>query len=118
MDTNVLVAGACRRESSYAHQVLMGILQRHIPLILTASIALEYEDVLQRLPILQLTRLTKQQSTELVTTLVALSNEVQVRFLWRPNLLDESDNKFIEAAMHTRATIISYNTRDFLHSDM
>lgn len=45
-------------------------------------------------------------------------SEVQINFAWRPNLLDESDNKFVEAAIHAGATIVTYNERDFVTGDL
>lgn len=118
LDTNVLVAGACRREDSLAYRIVLGILRREIPLMLTASIALEYHDVLQRPAVMKLTELNHKQSADLVTALIALSHEVQIRFNWRPNLTDESDNKFVEAAIHTGSTIVTYNKRDFTSPDL
>jgi len=38
LDTNVLVAGACRREGSRAHQVLMAVLRGDVPLVLTVCL--------------------------------------------------------------------------------
>jgi putative PIN family toxin of toxin-antitoxin system len=118
MDTNVLVAGACRHEQSHAYQVLMGVLRRQIPLMLSVGIALEYHDVLQRPRIMKLTELNHRQSAELITQLIVLSQEVQINFSWRPNLTDESDNKFIEAAIHTGAIIVTYNERDYRTGDL
>ncbi|MDA1014730.1 MAG: hypothetical protein O3A00_09805 [Planctomycetota bacterium] len=40
-----------------------------------------------------------------------------MRFSWRPNLEDEGDNKFVEAAIHTAAVIATYNVRDFRSPD-
>ncbi len=116
MDTNVLVAGACRNESSSGYRVLLGILQKEIPLMLTPSIALEYLDVLQRPRVLALTTLSHSQSADLVADLIALSRQVQLHFSWRPNLRDESDNKFLEAAIHG-AAIVTYNVRHFRLTD-
>lgn len=118
MDTNVLVAGACRHEGSTAYRILLGVLQRSIPLMLTEPIALEYLDVLQRPRVLAVTGLNHKQSADLVAELIALSQEVQINFAWRPNLADESDNKFVEAAIHAAATIVTYNERDFLTGDV
>jgi predicted nucleic acid-binding protein len=118
LDTNVLVAGACRHEGSHAYEVLRGVLERQIPLMLTEPIALEYLDVLQRPRVLAVTGLSLQQSALLVTDLIARSHEVQVNFAWRPNLADESDNKFVEAALHAGATIVTYNERDYLSGDL
>jgi predicted nucleic acid-binding protein len=114
----VLVAGACRHEDSYAYRVLLAVLHRQTPLMLTQSIALKYLDVLQRPRIQAITGLTHKQSAELVTDLIGLSHEVQINFVWRPNLADEQDNKFVEAAIHTGATIVTYNERDFSTGDL
>jgi predicted nucleic acid-binding protein len=97
LDTNVLVAGACRHESSLAYELLLGVLEGWFPIILTEPIVLEYLDVLARPAIRRLTGLTRRQSEDLVTDLIALSRQVQLRFSWRPNLRDEGDNKFVEA---------------------
>ncbi len=51
-------------------------------------------------------------STELVTDLTSLSRQLQLRFSWRPNLRDEGDNKFIEAAIHAAAVVVTYNVSD------
>lgn len=118
LDTNVLVAGACRRESSLAYRVLLAVLQRRVPLILTEPIIAEYEDVLSRPGVRTLTRLTPKQNRDLVLDLISLSRQTQLRFNWRPNLLDESDHKFIEAAIAGTTIVITYNTRDFLQRDL
>jgi len=118
MDTNVLVAGACRRESSLAYQLLMGVLEERYPIILTEPIVLEYLDVLARPTVRALTGLTRRQSEDLVTDLIALSRKLQVRFSWRPNLKDEGDNKFVEAAIHAAAVIATYNVSDFRSPDL
>ncbi len=113
MDTNVPVAGACRHETSLAYQLLSGVLEETLPIVLTEPIVLEYLDVLTRPTVRALTGLSRRQSEELVNALVSLSHKVQLRFSWRPNLLDESDNKFVEAAIHAAAVIVTYNVRDF-----
>ncbi|MDA1013284.1 MAG: hypothetical protein O3A00_02400 [Planctomycetota bacterium] len=41
LDTNVLVAGACRHESSMAYKLLLGVLDEAFPIILTGPILLE-----------------------------------------------------------------------------
>jgi predicted nucleic acid-binding protein len=118
MDTNVLVAGACRHKSSLAYELLLGVLEERFPIILTEPIVLEYLDVLAHPTVRALTGLTRRQSEDLVTDLIALSRKVQLRFSWRPNLRDEGDNKFVEAAIHTAAVIATYNVRDFRSPDL
>ncbi len=118
MVTNVLVAGACRNESSLTYKLLLGVLEERFPIILTEPIALEYLGVLARPTVRALTGLTRRQSEDLVTDLIALSRKVQLRFSWRPNLRDEGDNKFVEAAIHTAAVIATYNVSDFRSPDL
>jgi predicted nucleic acid-binding protein len=118
MDTNVLVAGVCRHEGSLAYELLLGVLEEKFPVILTPPIVLEYLDVLGRSGVRALTGLSRRQSENLVTDLIALSKKVQLRFSWRPNLRDESDNKFVEAASHAAAVIVTYNVTDYRTPDL
>ena len=118
MDTNVLVAGACRREASLAYQILMAVLEGEIPVILSGPIALEYLDVLTRPGVRALTGLSERQSEDLVNDMISLSRRVQVHFSWRPNLRDEGDNMFVEAAIHAAAVIVTYNVSDFRFPDL
>jgi putative PIN family toxin of toxin-antitoxin system len=117
LDTNVLVAGACRHERSLAYLLLMAVLNRRIPLMLTEGIIAEYEDVLMRPSVRKLTGLSVKQSSDLILELISLSHQTQLHFSWRPNLLDEADNKLIEAAVAAIAIIITYNLRDFAKPD-
>ena len=118
MDTNVLVAGASRHAESRAYKLLCGVLSVQVPLVLTPAIALEYQDVLVRPAVLKLTGLTHAQSIDLVTDLIALSVKTQTRFTWRPNLRDETDNMFVEAAIHAAAVIVTYNEAHFRGGDL
>ena len=118
LDTNVLVAGACRHEHSAAYRVLLAVLDRRVPIMLTEGIVAEYEDVLSRPGVRQLTGLTIKQNAELVLELISLSHQTQLHFSWRPNLMDEADNKFIEAAIAASAIIVTYNVRDFAKPDL
>jgi predicted nucleic acid-binding protein len=96
----------------------LGLLEERFPIILTEPIVLEYLDVLARPAVRALTGLTRRQADELVAELMALSRKVHLRFSWRPNLRDEGDNKFVEAAIHTAAVIVTYNVSDFRSPDL
>ncbi|MDZ4847991.1 MAG: PIN domain-containing protein [Pirellulaceae bacterium] len=85
LDTNVLVAGACRHALSLAYRLLLTVLQKRVAMILTESIIGEYLDVLSRRHVRSLTGLTVKQSSELVLNLIALSFQTQLHFSWRPN---------------------------------
>ncbi len=109
---------ACRYEHSAAYRVLLAVLDRRVPIMLTEGIVAEYEDVLSRPGVRQLTGLTIKQNAELVLELISLSHQTQLHFSWRPNLMDEADNKFIEAAIAASAIIVTYNVRDFAKPDL
>ena len=96
----------------------MAVLDGQIPLMLTEGIAAEYRDVLGRPAVRKLTALTAKQNADLILDLISLSHQTQLYFSWRPNLLDEADNKFIEAAIAATAIIITYNVRDFAQADL
>jgi len=57
LDTNVLVAGACRHAHSAAYRVLVAVLERRVPIMLTEPIVAEYADVLARPGVRKLTGL-------------------------------------------------------------
>jgi hypothetical protein len=54
------------------------------------------------------------QIERILAALVGVAEEVTVRFLWRPNLLDEGDNLVVEIAVAAQpCTIVTHNVRDF-----
>lgn len=79
---------------------------------------LKYLDVLVRPRIQRLTGLTPDQSEELIAALISLSRKIALRFSWRSNLRDEGDNKFVEAAIHAAAVIVTYNVNDFISLEL
>lgn len=113
LDTNVLIAGLCRREESPSFKILCHIQKGIIPLALTQKLYLEYEAVLTRKAILNLINADKKEVLMVLEALLALSYKSEIYYLWRPNLTDESDNFVLEAAIATSAVIITKNTADF-----
>lgn len=113
LDTNVLVAGLCRREGSPSFNILRHIQKGLVPLALTQKLYLEYEAVLTREAVLNLIDADKSEVVIVLEALLALSYRSEVFYLWRPNLTDESDNFVLEAAIATGAVIITKNTTDF-----
>ncbi len=113
LDTNVLVAGLCRRENSPSYMILKSIQQGTIPLALTQKLYLEYESVLNREEILQLIDASPDEVGLVLDALVAIAKKSNVHYLWRPNLRDEGDNHVLESAVATGALIITKNVRAF-----
>lgn len=118
LDTNVLVAGLCRRQDSPSFKLLQNIQTGRVPLALTHKLYLEYEAVLTRSEILKLIDASPQEVRLVLSALVALAQESEVYYLWRPNLPDEADNFVLEAALATGAIIVTKNAKDFSHGEL
>lgn len=113
LDTNVLVAGLCRRENSPSYKILRHIQQGDIPLALTPKLYLEYESVLMREKIRQLIDASVEEIKLTLVALLAIAQRSDAHYLWRPNLRDEGDNFVLESAMACGALIVTKNIRDF-----
>lgn len=113
LDTNVLVAGLCRREDSPSYKILRNIQKGNIPLALTQKLFLEYESVLNRKHILELIDANPTEVRLILDAFLAIAQKSEIFYLWRPNLLDESDNFVFESAIATSAIIVTKNINDF-----
>jgi|TARA_B100000315_G_C14150896_1_gene395680 putative PIN family toxin of toxin-antitoxin system len=113
LDTNVLVAGLCRRIDSPSFKILQNIQKAVIPLALTQKLYLEYESVLTRRNILKLIGASKAEILSVLEALLVLAYQSEVYYLWRPNLPDEDDNFVLEAAVAANALVVTKNTTDF-----
>ncbi|MDZ7341654.1 MAG: putative toxin-antitoxin system toxin component, PIN family [candidate division KSB1 bacterium] len=113
LDSNVLVAGLCRREDSPSYKILKNIQEGNIPFALTKKLFLQYESVLKREKILELIDATVEEVNLILDALLAIAQKSEVYYLWRPNLPNESDNFVLESAMAASAIIITKNIKDF-----
>ncbi|MFQ5675417.1 MAG: putative toxin-antitoxin system toxin component, PIN family [bacterium] len=118
LDTNVLVAGLCRREDSLSFKILQNIQKEIIPLALTPKLYLEYESVLTRENILSLINASIEEVHLVLDALVAIAHKSDVHYLWRPNLPDETDNFVLEIAVATGAIVVTKNSRDFQSGEL
>ena len=91
LDTNVLVA-AFRSINGASNAIVRRALLGDLPLIVHQKLVFEYRDVLSRPDILAETGLAWADIEVVLAHLVAGAHEVEVRYLWRPNLKDEGDN--------------------------
>lgn len=113
LDTNVLVAGLCRRQDSPSYKILKNIQQGNIPFAITKKLFLEYESVLTREKILELIDATVEEVNLILDALLAIAQKSEVYYLWRPNLPDEGDNFVLESAIAVSGIIITKNIKDF-----
>lgn len=118
LDTNVLVA-AFRSRRGASHVIVRHALMGNLPLIVHQKLVYEYRDVLSRPEILAETGLARAEIELVLAHLVATAREIEVRYLWRPNLKDEGDNFVMEIAVAAwPCTIVTHNLKDFVRAEM
>ena len=113
MDTDALVA-ATRSPSGASGAILRAVRRGKATLLLTVSLALEYETVCHRDEHRTAAGLSERQVEIFVDAVIAMSQPVETHFLWRPQLRDPNDEMVLEAAVNGRADIlVTFNLRDF-----
>lgn len=118
LDTNVLVS-AFRSRLGASHALLRRALLGGLPLVVHHKLVYEYRDVLSRPRTLAGSSLTFAEAEIVLAHLVAGAASVDVRYLWRPNLLDEGDNFVLEIAVAAwPCTIVTHNVADFARSEL
>jgi predicted nucleic acid-binding protein len=83
--------------------------------IVSPALAFEYEAVLKRGT--AETGMTLQDIDDFIEYLCSRSRLVQIYFRWRPALPDPNDDRILEVAVRTRASIVTFNTRDFVGTE-
>lgn len=111
IDTNVLVAGLrSRRGASFRLLQLLG--DPRWRLCVSVPVALEYEDVLKR-EFMQ-TVISPVDIEQLLDYWFGVADLIEVQFRVRPALRDPDDDRILELAARAGATIVTFNTRDFV----
>lgn len=113
MDADTVVA-AMRSPSGASAAILRAARRDKITLLLTVSLALEYEAACRRAEHRLAAGLSERQVEVFVDAVVAMSVPVETHFLWRPQLRDANDEMVLEAAVNGRADIlVRFNLRDY-----
>jgi len=60
---------------------------------------------------------TLEDIDDFIEYLCSRSRLVQIYFRWRPTLPDPDDDRILEAAVRTRSTIVTFNTKDFVGAE-
>ena len=113
LDTDVVVA-ALRSPKGASAALLKQIDQGLVTLLLSISLALEYEATCHLAEHRLASGLSEDEVDVFLNTLISFAEPVNIRFLWRPQLRDPGDEIVLETAVSGQAAaIVSFNRRDF-----
>jgi len=113
LDTNVLYQ-ALRGNNGASFIILSLIRDNKISLALSIPVFNEYEKVLTRPTSLKDLNLSLSDIEKVLKFIAYIGRPYTTYFLFRPNLLDESDNIFIELSLASNCDfLITSNVKDF-----
>jgi putative PIN family toxin of toxin-antitoxin system len=116
MDTNVLYQ-ALRSNKGASHYILLLIRNRKIRIALSIPVFLEYEEVLKRKTTIKDLALDLADIEKVLFFIAYIGIPYDLSYIFRPNLKDETDNKFIELSIVSNAQyIVTNNVKDFKHN--
>lgn len=114
-----MLVAAFRSRNGASNAIVRLALMGDLPLVVHQKLVYEYRDVLSRPDILAETGLAWDDIERVLAHLVASAQEVEVRYLWRPNLKDEADNFILEIAVAAwPCTIVTHNLKDFVRAEL
>ncbi len=117
IDTNVFV-GACMGVGASAEVIRLCLTGALHP-VMSATLMLEYEDVLSRWALFEGCRLDASERDALFDIFASRCRWVKTYYAWRPNLKDEGDNHVVELAVASGASqLVTWNTKDFVRMEL
>jgi putative PIN family toxin of toxin-antitoxin system len=111
LDTDVVIA-AVRSDRGASRQLLLAAFDGRIEMLVSVPLVLEYEAVLTRPQLLKDVAMTIGEVGTLLDAILSMAVPVEMRFLWRPQLKDPSDEMVLETAVNGSADYLAtFNLR-------
>lgn len=118
IDTSVIISALIGQKGPSREILRKALLSEYKPLISNALFQ-EYQDVTNREQIHSICPLTGNEIAELLNAFYSICSWVPIYYLWRPNIIDESDNFLIELALAGNAThIVTNNIKDLKNAEL
>ena len=112
VDTNVLVSAILTPDGA-AREVLRRCLTGAARPLICNALFLKYEEVLSRNALFATALIGPADRATLLDAVLGVCRWVNISYLWRPNLRDESDNHLVELTVAGNAAwIVTGNERD------
>jgi len=114
IDTNIILCGLISNRGA-SYQILHRLIEKQFIAQISVPIFLEYESILKRQENLKLTALTAKDIDVFLTFIAKAAQSVErIYYLWRPLLLDENDNIFVECAVTAGSQyLVTNNINDY-----
>ena len=118
LDTNVLYQ-ALYSNLGASYVILQEIRSKQIQIAISVPVFNEYEEVLTRKKSLKAFELKQSDIDKILRFIAYVGKVYDPHFLYRPNLLDEADNMFIELAVSSQSDfLITNNIKDFKNAEL
>lgn len=118
IDTSVWISALITKDSK-AREILRMVFRSKLFPQMSEALFREYEDVMKRKKIQELTPLSLKEQDELFEAYLSTCKWNEIYYMWRPNLQDENDNFIVELAVASGAeVIITYNVKDFKSAEL
>jgi len=118
IDTSVWISALITKDSQ-SRELLRLVFKEKLSPQMSDALFREYESVMKRKKIQQLTPLSTSEQNELFEAYLSTCRWNEIYYTWRPNLKDEDDNFVVELAVASGAeAIITYNIKDFKNAEL
>ena len=113
LDTDIIVA-AMRSPKGGSATLLNAADQGQCTLLASVPLAIEYEAQCTSPKHWAEVGITKNDALNFADAVISMAEEVQINFLWRPQLNDPGDEMVLETAINGKAdVVVTFNKRDF-----